>query len=63
MFSIPSHQGNTNKNTLRFYLLPIKMTIHAGEVVEQGEHSFAGESTNVYNYFGNQFGSFSENLE
>jgi hypothetical protein len=28
------------------------------------EHIFiAGESANLYNYFGNQFGSFSENWE
>jgi hypothetical protein len=35
---------------------------HAGEAMEQGEHSStAGESANLYNHFGNQFGSFSEN--
>ena len=37
---------------------------HAGEDVEQGEHSsIAGGSANVYNHFENQFGGFSENWE
>ena len=37
-------------------------TAHAGEVVEQREHSFtAVGNANLYNHFGNQSGSFSEN--
>jgi hypothetical protein len=38
------------------------VTAHAIEDVEQGEHfPTAGESKNWCNYFGNQFGGFSEN--
>jgi hypothetical protein len=34
---------------------------HADEDVEQGEYaSTAGGSANLYNHFGNQFGSFSK---
>jgi hypothetical protein len=37
---------------------------HVGEDVEQREHfSIAGQSANLYNDFGNQFGGFSENRE
>jgi hypothetical protein len=37
---------------------------HAVEAIEQEEHSsIAGGSANLYNHFGNQFGSFSENGE
>jgi hypothetical protein len=37
---------------------------HAEEDVEQGEDSStAAGSANLYNYFGNQFGGFSENWE
>ena len=37
---------------------------HAGKDVEQQEHfSIAGESANLHNNFGNQFGSFVENQE
>ena len=40
------------------------VTAHAGEDVDQEKHSsIAGGSTNLYNNFGNQFGSFSENWE
>jgi hypothetical protein len=40
-----------------------QVTLHSGEGVNQVEHSsIPGGSTNLYNYFGNQFGSFSENL-
>jgi hypothetical protein len=36
----------------------------AGKIMEQVEHSsIAGRNTNLYNYFGNQSGSFSENWE
>jgi hypothetical protein len=36
----------------------------AGEDGEQGKHAFIACSiANLYNHFGNQFGSFSENLE
>ena len=40
------------------------MTEHAGEDVEQeGHSSIASGSENLYNYSGNQSGSFSENWE
>ena len=60
------------KASLRFHLTPIRtvklknssLTAHGGEDVKQGEHSsIAGGSANLYNHFGNQFGSFSENWE
>ena len=39
-----------------------QVTAHAGEDVEQGEHSsIAGGSANLYNHFGNEFCIFSEN--
>lgn len=39
------------------------MTAHAGEDVEQGEHSsIAGQCVNLYNHFGNQFGGFSKKI-
>ena len=35
------------------------MTVNAGEDVEQGKYSsIAGGNANLYNYFGNPFGSF-----
>jgi hypothetical protein len=41
-----------------------QVTEHAGKDVEQGEHfSTAAGRANLYNHFGNQFGSFSENWE
>ena len=37
---------------------------HAGEDGQQGDHfSIAGETANLYNHSGNQFGGFSENWE
>ena len=44
------------------YLIPVRMamikntiTVHAGEGIEQGEHSsIADESTNLYDHFGNE---------
>ena len=34
-----------------------QVTAHAGEDVEQGEHSFiAGWSANLYSHYGNQYG-------
>jgi hypothetical protein len=40
------------------------MTAHAGESVQQREHSYiAGGSANLYSHFGNQFVGFSENWE
>ena len=37
---------------------------HAGEDVEQGEHSSSARgSANLYNHFENQFDSFSKNWE
>jgi hypothetical protein len=40
------------------------VTAHAGEDVEQGEHSsIAGENANLYNHCENQFGGFSELLK
>ena len=57
------------KTTLRFHLIPIRMakikhlsTTHAGEDVEEGEHSsIAGGSANWYNHSENQSACFSEN--
>ena len=53
---------------LRVHLKPIRIAkiksqviAHAGEDVEQEEHSIAGESVNLYSHSGNQFGSNSEN--
>ena len=52
------------KTTLIFHLTPIRMlktqvTAHAGEDVEQGEHSsIAGGSANLYNHSGNTFEGF-----
>ena len=38
------------------------MITYAGQDTDQEEHSsFVGENANLYNYFGNQYGSFSEN--
>jgi hypothetical protein len=59
------------KMIMRLYLIPIRMAkVKNGsrdrtcKYLEEGEHSsIAGESTNWYNYFGNQFGCFSENWE
>ena len=40
------------------------MIAYAREDVEYGKHSYiAGENANLYNHFGNQDGSFSENWE
>ena len=40
------------------------MNAHAGEDVEQEEHpSISGGYANLYSYFGNQYGGFSENWE
>ena len=72
MFKILSHQGKANQNNSEvssytpseWLRSKTQETAHAGEDVEQGEHFFiAGRSTNLYNHFGNQFGSFSENWE
>ena len=56
---ILSHQGNANQNYLNQSEWPksIKQMIaHAGEDVEQGEHSFiAGGSTNLYSHYGNHW--------
>jgi hypothetical protein len=56
------------KMTMRFLLTPVRMAkiknmiATAGKHVEQGEHfAIAGRSANLYNHFGNKFGSFSEN--
>jgi hypothetical protein len=56
-----------NKITLRFYLIPIRMSkiktsAHIAEDVEKEEHfSIAGGIANWYNHSGNQFGGSSEN--
>ena len=71
MFNVLSQQGNANQNdyeipfyTSEWLRLKSQVTAHAGEDVEQGEHSsIAGGSANLYNHFGNQFGGFSENWE
>lgn len=40
------------------------MTTHAGEDVEQGEHSFTGGgSADLYSYFGNQYDVFLDNWD
>jgi hypothetical protein len=50
------------KTTLKFCLTSIR-TVHAGEVVEQGEHySISRMSANLY-HSENQFGSCSEDWE
>ena len=59
------------KATLRSHLTPVRMskiitqvTDHAGEDVEQVEHSsIADGSTNLYSHCGNQYGGSSENGE
>jgi hypothetical protein len=59
------------KMTMRFHLTEMEwlrpktqVIAHAVKDVEQGEHSsIAGGSANLYNHFGNQLGSFSENWE
>ena len=39
-----------------------QVTAHAGEDVEQGEHSsIADGSANLYSHYRNQYGNFSEN--
>ena len=57
------------KITLIFHLIPIRIakiqnkgTAHAGEDVEQEEHSYtAGGNAHLDNHYGNQFGSLPEN--
>jgi hypothetical protein len=57
------------KTTLSFHLTPSRMAkiktqeiLYAGKGMEQGAHFFIpGGSANLYNHFGNQFGSFSQN--
>jgi hypothetical protein len=60
------------KPSLRVHVTPIRMDkiknkttqviAHAGNEVKQGEHFFiACGSANLYNHFGNQYGSFLEN--
>jgi len=50
------------KTALRSHLPPIRMaktkvTAHAGEDAEQGDHSsIAGGSANLYSHYGNQCG-------
>jgi hypothetical protein len=42
----------------------IEVTAHAGQDLEQENHSStAGESANLYSYFGIQYGNFSENYK
>ena len=68
MFNIPSHQGNANQTTLRFYLTPVRMakikiqvTADAGEDTEKEEHSsIAGGTESWSNHFWNQSGNSSE---
>jgi hypothetical protein len=71
--NIPSHQGNANQNDSDSILPPPEWLRlkqkhktqgidHAVEDVDKRDHSFiAGGSENLYNHFGNQFGSFLEN--
>lgn len=67
MFNIVSHQGNANKMTLKFNIIPVKtsttktpLIAHGGIDVEQGGHSsIVGGSANLYKNIGNQFDSFS----
>ena len=52
MLNILSHQGNANQNNS-------EIPARAEEGVEQGKpSSIAGGSEDLYNHFGNQFGSF-----
>lgn len=69
MFNILCHHRNANQNDLGSTLHPsewvrlkTKWTAHAGKDVELGDH-LAGESTNLNNHSGNQFGNFLEHLE
>jgi hypothetical protein len=49
---------------LEWLISKTKVTTHAGKDMEHGEHfSIAGGIANLYNHFGNQFGSFSGNWE
>jgi hypothetical protein len=66
MFNILSHQRNANQNNSENtsythqngYEQNVKWQAH----IEQGEYSsIAGEGTNLYSDFRNQFGGFSEN--
>ena len=46
------------------YKIKMSRTVYAGEFVEEREpSSTVGESANLYNYTGHQFGVFSENWE
>ena len=65
MFKVHSYQENANQTdpktltTSRLTKVKTQVTAHAGEDEEQGKHtSIAGESANLYNYCGNQFGGF-----
>jgi hypothetical protein len=47
---------------VRLAIIKSSVTVHAGENVEQREHSsISDEHANLYNHFGNQSGDFSEN--
>ena len=61
--------GNANQNDpkipphihIRMTKIKTSSTAHAGEDVEQGEHSsIAGGSANLGNHFGTEFSDFSE---
>ena len=63
MFSILSHMENANQNYFRYFTLQQsewlrsinQLTAHAGEDVEQGEHSsIADGSANLYSHYRNQ---------
>jgi hypothetical protein len=55
---------STYKNVCVFKIKKKTQKIAHAEIVEKGEHiSIAGWSANLYNHFGNQFDSLSENLE
>ena len=62
------------KTTMKFHLTLVRIakikkknnsrSVHASKDVEQEEHFFiAGESTNLYIHFGNEYGGFSENWD
>ena len=50
--------------SIRMFKMKSQVIAHAGEDVEQGEHSsIASGSPHLYNQFGNQYSGSSENWE
>jgi hypothetical protein len=71
MFNVLCHWGNANQNdpkipsilySLEWLSSKPQETAHVAKDVEKGGHSsFGSGRANLYNYSGNQSGSFSEN--